>query len=264
MTDVQATAQRARAASRRRAESIGLDDSALLHGRGCYTTVRIAQGRPRFEAEHLRRLERGARALALGCFDPGAARRVLRECADELADGEGAVRLQISRDGRGRLRLVGIPRGLGDDPPVWTAIRAPQLHEAPPLPGGHKLTGRLVYALAAEAARSAGADEALLFDRAGRLVEASRSNVVIVDAQERLLTPPLSRGAVAGVALELLRARVPLLERDVAPAALRSARAIFAVNAVRGVRPIVRLDGQALRSAEHAYAATLAEALGRD
>ena len=104
----------------------------------------------------------------------------------------------------------------------------------------------------------------MLFDREGRLVEASRSNVVIVDAQERLLTPPLARGAVAGVALEVLRARVLLLERDVSSAALRSARAVFAVNAVRGVRPIVRLDGQPLRSAEHAFAAALAEALGRD
>ena len=238
-------------------------DSAQLEGRGCYTSVRIAAGRPRFEAQHLRRLERGAEALALGHFDPRAASRLLRDLARELSGGEGAVRLQISRDANG-LRLIGIPRGLGVDPPVWRAIRAPQIHEPPPLPGGHKLCGRLLFALATDAARAAGADEALLFDREGRLVEGARSNLVIVDAQERLLTPPLERGAVAGVALEVLRERVSLLERDITPAGLRAARALFALNAVRGVRPIVRLDAATLRSDQHAFASTLRDALERD
>jgi branched-subunit amino acid aminotransferase/4-amino-4-deoxychorismate lyase len=226
--------------------------------------VRIAAGRPRFEDLHLRRLERGAAALGLGVFDPELARRALRGHAARLPGGEGAVRLQLSRDGRGRLRLLAIPRGLGPDPPLWSAITAPHPHEPPPLPGGHKLCGRLFYALAADAARAAGADEALLFDRAGRLVEGARSNVLVADAEGRPVTPPLSRGAVAGVALELLRGRVALYERDVSAAALRDARAVFAVNAVRGVRPIVRFDGRPLRSAEHPLAAQLAAALERD
>jgi hypothetical protein len=110
-------------------------DSVLLEGRGCYTSVRIAAGRPRFEDLHLRRLERGAAALGLGVFDPELARRALREHAARLPGGEGAVRLQLSRDGRGCLRLLAIPRGLGPDPPLWSAITAPQPHEPPPLPG---------------------------------------------------------------------------------------------------------------------------------
>jgi branched-subunit amino acid aminotransferase/4-amino-4-deoxychorismate lyase len=115
-----------------------------------------------------------------------------------------------------------------------------------------------------DAARAADADEALLFDRQGRLVEGARSNIVIVDAQQRLLTPPLERGAVAGVALEVLRERIPLLERDITPTGLRAARAVFALNAVRGVRPIVRIDAATVHSDQHACAATLRAALERD
>ncbi|HVN38014.1 MAG TPA: aminotransferase class IV [Myxococcota bacterium] len=248
-----------------RAEApIAGDDSAFAEGRGCYTSVRIEKGRPRFEARHLRRLARGADALSLGRFDPERARRALRElAAASLPEGEGAVRLQLSRDRRG-LRLTGVARGLGEDPPRWSAITAPQRHEPPPVPGGHKLTSRLVLALAAESARAAGADEALLFDGEGRLVEASRSNVLWVDEEDRLLSPPLARGAVAGVALEVLRERVPIHFRDARMPALRTARALFAVNAVRGARPIVRLDGVPVGDASHPWAARLADALARD
>jgi len=244
--------------------TIPVDDSAFADGRGCYTSVRIAAGRPRFEARHLRRLARGAKALALGDFDPELARRALHALAAALPGREGAVRLQLSRDPRRGLRLVGIPRGLGADPPVWTAIRAPHVHEGPLVAGGHKLTNRLLHVLAADAAHAAGADEALLFDRDGYLVEASRSNVLLVDADERLVSPPLSRGAVAGVALEVVAERLPLMWRDVRPLQLVAARALFAVNAVRGVRPIARLDGEPVGDPSHPWAARLAEALARD
>jgi branched-subunit amino acid aminotransferase/4-amino-4-deoxychorismate lyase len=240
--------------------AIPADDSAFGEGRGCYTSVRIAAGRPRFEARHLRRLARGASALALGRFDPELARRALHALAASLPGGEGAVRLQLSRGADG-VRLVGVPRGLGADPPVWTAIRARNVYERPPVSGGLKLTSRLCQALAADAARAAGADEALLFDRDGYLVEASRSNVLLVDAQDRLVSPPLARGAVAGVALEVVAERLPLQWRDVRPSELLAARALFAVNAVRGVRPIARLDGEPVGDPSHPWSARLAEAL---
>jgi len=248
----------------RDAAPIAGDDSAFAEGRGCYTSVRIEKGRPRFEARHLRRLARGAAALSLGRFDPECARRALRELpAAALPGGEGAVRLQLSRDGRG-LRMVAVARGLGENPPRWSAITAPQRHAPPPVPGGHKLTSRLVLALAAESARAAGADEALLFDGEGRLVEASRSNVLWVDEDDRLLSPPLARGAVAGVALEVVRERVPIHFRDARLPTLRKARALFAVNSVRGARPIVRLDGAPVGEPSHPWAARLTDALARD
>ena len=65
------------------------------------------------------------------------------------------------------------------------------------------------------------------------------------------------------VALEVLRERVPIHFRDARPFALRRARALFAVNAVRGARPIVRLDGLPVE-ASHPWAARLADALARD
>lgn len=246
--------------------ALRVDDSAYAEGRGCYTSVRIQAGRPRFETRHLRRLERGARALGLGHFDHASARRALHELA-ELAfpAGEGIVRVQLSREGGGGARIVGIPRGLGPDRLTWRAITAPIAHEGPILVGGHKLTNRLLHALASDAAAEAGADEALLFDRAGRLVEAARSNVMVVDGDGRLCTPPLERGAVGGIAREILMERIPeLATRDLSARDLRGARAILCSNAVRGIRPLESLDGMAVPGADHPWVERLVAAFAID
>lgn len=244
------------------------DDGAFTEGRGCYTTVRIRAGRPRFAERHARRLQAGAAALGLGPVEPERVARALAElAAAALPDGEGIVRLQLSCDADGELHLVGVPRALGDDPPLWRAIVAPFRHPGElALPGGHKLTNRLALALAGDAARDAGAQEALLLDAAGRLVEGGRSNVLVVDAGGRVSTPPLGRGAVDGIARRLVLERVAeVAERDVPEPELRAAREIVAVNAVRGAVPVVVLDGVAVGDGRRGpWAQRLAAALDAD
>jgi len=248
------------------AGAVRADDTAFAEGRGCYTSVRIARGLARFEARHVQRLQRGARALRLPPLEAQRVRTALLELARAaLPGGEGVVRLQLSGDGSGGSHLIGVPRGLGVDPPEWSAITAPHTHPGPLLAGGHKLTNRLVQALASDTARDAGADEALLFDGAGRLVEAARSNVIVLDARERLVTPPLERGAVAGIAREILLERVTeLRRRDVSASDLRAARGVFAVNSVRGVRPITHLDGREIGAGPETTRERLAGALEVD
>lgn len=257
----------------RRRDEVGIpvDDSAYAEGRGCYTSVRIARGRPLHEERHVRRLERGARALCLGRLDARQVHHALHDlAAAAFPSGEGIVRVQLSQGENGAARVVGIPRTLGDDPGQWSAVTAPIPHqetqlEGTQLGGGHKLTNRLVQALAQDAARRAGAQEALLFDRDGFLVEGSRSNVLAVDDQGRLVTPPLARGAVAGVAREVLCERVPeLAERDLRREDLLAARAVICTNAVRGARLVTRLDGQPLAGADPLVARRLDAVIMQD
>jgi branched-subunit amino acid aminotransferase/4-amino-4-deoxychorismate lyase len=240
------------------------DDSAFSEGRGCYTSVRIQRGRARFAERHVRRLQRGARDLRLGSVEPAAVECALSELAEAaFPDGEGIVRLQVSRDAGAQLHLVGVPLSLGTDRPEWSAITSPLPHSGEVLPGGHKLTNRLVLGLAAEIAREAGADEALLFDAADRLVEGSRSNLLVVTREGTPATPPEDLGAVAGIALEVVVERIPEVRRQpIARADLRAAREIVALNAVRGARPITHLDGRPVAGARPGpWAARLGEAL---
>jgi branched-subunit amino acid aminotransferase/4-amino-4-deoxychorismate lyase len=243
------------------------DDSAFAEGRGCYTTARIANGRPRFAARHARRLAHGAAELGLGEIEPGVVHRALAELAKAaFEDGDGIVRLEASRDGDGNLHLVGVPRELGPARPAWSAVLAPFPHSGPGPRAGIKVTSRLRLALAAETAREAGVDEALLLDTSGWLVEGARSTIVVVSASGEARTPPLTRGPVAGVARGVVLERVPgLAERDVGRAELALAREIVALNAVRGAVPVVRLDEHPVGDGRPGpWAARLAEALADD
>ena len=162
-----------------------------------------------------------------------------------FGSGRGVVRLQASRDGAGGVHLVGVPRALGPEGAPWTARVAAFAHHGPAPWGGAKVSGHPLLALARDAARTAGADEALLLDAAGYLVEGSRSSLVLVTADGALVTPPLRRGGVSGVARGLLlQAERELHEADVSREGLATARELVAVNAVRFAVPVTTLDGR--------------------
>jgi len=246
--------------------AIRVDDLAYTEGRGCYTTACIRGGEARFEDRHLRRLARGAEALGLGAVDLRAVSACFRELAEAaLQNGEGIIRVQLSRDATGSSHVVGVPRALHPDRAPWSAITAPLQHEGPIVAGGHKLTNRVVIALANDARARAGVDEALLYDGAGYLVEGTRTNVVLVTARGELVTPPESRGLVAGIAREVACERIPELRaRDVQRADVEAAREVLAINCVRGARPIVTLDGRSIGADGGPGLATLQAALEGD
>jgi branched-subunit amino acid aminotransferase/4-amino-4-deoxychorismate lyase len=221
----------------------------------------------RFAERHAARLAWGARQLRLGPLDEALVRRALDELAEAaFGAGHGIVRLQASRDGEGRLHLVGVPRPLGPEPAEWSAIVVQPPHDGGGLAPGLKVSSRLTMALAGDAARGARADEALLVDPAGWLVEGTRSNIVVVPEGAGPATPPLDRGAVAGIARSLVLERVPeIAERDVSAAELIGAREIVAINTVRGARPITRLEDAPVGDGRPGpWAARLAAALARD
>lgn len=243
------------------------DDSAYSEGRGCYTTARIVAGRARWIDRHAARLSRSASQLGLGDLEEDRVRTAIRELASKaFGDGDGIVRMQASRDGDGIVHLVGVPRRLGDEPDQWSAILVDLPHTGGGLARGLKVSSRLTMALAGDAAREAGVEEALLLDGNGWLVEGSRSNILVVADADTLVTPPLSLGAVAGLARTLVLERVPsIVERAVSAEELRSAKEIIAVNALRGARPITKLDGKLIGDgAAGAWSKRLSEVLEAD
>ena len=227
--------------------AVPASDSAFCVGRGCYTTARIRNGRVRFGPHHAMRVARDARRLGLGEVDPKRVLRALEESGRACFGkrGEGIVRVQASQDAAGRLHLTALPRDPGRENPHWTACTCSLTHEGPMPWSGAKVSNLLLSALASDEARTAGVDEALLLDREGYLVEGSRSNLVVVTRSGETTTPDPSRGGVAGVGLEILRERGEEIQpRHVSGHDLEQASELIAVNAIRGPRPVVALDGR--------------------
>jgi branched-subunit amino acid aminotransferase/4-amino-4-deoxychorismate lyase len=216
------------------------------------------------------RLVRDAAALGLGDFTQAEVEALLVETGRERfgRGGEGVVRLEarpgsaLGSSARGGV-LLPDTRPLGPEPERWRAIVPPLVHPGPGPVLGVKRTGVAAFAAAREAARAAGVDETLLFDAAGRLVEGARTNVFVATADGRFCMPPLERGAVRGVALDVIVAAGVLLEaRDLGREDCAAAREIVATNSVRGAHAIVELDGRTVgNGAPGALHAALAEAL---
>ena len=222
----------------------GLDPSLLAVGL-CYTTIRVDAGSGSWTEEHVARLGRDARSHGLPAPDADRVRHAIESLARaEFGNGEGIVRLQLGTDADGVVHLVGIPRGLGADPEVWTLGTASEIHPGP----GERASAKLLGVPFIEAARKSLAaspyDEAALFDADGLLVEGTRSNLLVVLEDGTPCCPAPELGAVAGIGLQVARDRVP----EISPARITGsdldrAREIVAVNAVRGPRPIVEWNG---------------------
>lgn len=227
----------------------GSSERAGEGGEGCFTTVRILRGRPTRVERHAERLRRDAARLGLDL--PGRAeieRLIVERAREEPGLGrDGILRIEWSRAGEGPPRLLGTARALDERPSVWRAAIAETTHPGPGRRHNTKQIGVVAYDRARAEARSRALEEVLLFDDGGRLVEGSHTNLLVVTSEGELGTPALELGAVEGIGLAVVRESEPSLRSVVLDRAdLLSARELMAVNIVRGLAPIVELDGEAV------------------
>lgn len=232
-------------------------DRGLLLGDGLFETMLARAGAALRLDAHLARLRAGAAVLRI---DPlptdadiaAALDAVLR--ANGLADA--ALRLTVTRGPAGR----GLPPP-NDARPTVLAAAAPL--PAPPAPArviiarttrrnersalsGVKSLNRLDDVLARVEAAERGADDGLLLNGAGFLVESTVANLfVVIDGE--LATPPLSDGALPGTVRAVLIADHGAVERQLTEADLGIAEEAFLTNAL-GLRPVIACDGRRVGS----------------
>jgi para-aminobenzoate synthetase/4-amino-4-deoxychorismate lyase len=138
-------------------------------------------------------MERSARALGLA-FERARARRAL----DDAAAGTfSAHRVRLTLDEAGRFAATAQPL-TGENDRVWTYAVSPVRLPASDALARHKTTWRAVYdEEQARAARETGADEVIFLNERNEVIEGSRTNM-FARIGGRLVTPPLSAGALDG------------------------------------------------------------------
>ncbi len=230
-------------------------ERGYTYGDGLFETIPVIAGRPLEPERHVARLVASARALGLPIPDATILERAIESTLHDAGPDVGIVRVTWSRGGGGR----------GYAPPLSGEGATPRLvvaaYPAPPstpgaglhlssvrgvTPGelaGHKTLSAIHYVIAADRARAAGGDDALLIDARGRVLETTVANVFAVLAG-RVTTAPSTLPLFPGIGRTRAIAASSAAEMPFDLAALSRSDEAFTVSAVRGVVPIVSVDGR--------------------
>ncbi len=234
------------------------DDHGVIVGDGVFETllaVPDGTGTAAFAVRrHLERLRRSARALRLECpYSDDELRAAIAECLD-AAPAAGIVRVTVTSGGgplgSGRSGARGSAVVIaGDRPPRFPPGAAVSVVPFPRNErgalAGVKTTSYAENVLALELARERGASEAIFADTRGRVSEGTGSNIFWSDG-ERLHTPPLDTGCLAGITRALLLERLDAAETCLAVEELAGVPEAFLASSVRAVQSIARIDGTGL------------------
>ncbi|MBS3948790.1 MAG: aminotransferase class IV [Dethiobacter sp.] len=239
-----------------------VQDRSYLLGDGLFETILVHSGRPVFLREHLERLTSSAHFFGYSWPGKEYLAGIIHLVIKSNSLPEGALRLTVSpAKSEGLLAAAestlnitvtcrrGGPYGDVLYKKGFRAViaRTTRRNEHSPL-SRHKTTNFLDSIVARREAYAAGADEALLLNTAGKLAEASASNVFTVHKGE-VLTPSVTDGALPGV----VRAKVselcallgiPWREASLSQAALQQAEEAFLTNSLLGLMPLVSIDGR--------------------
>jgi branched-chain amino acid aminotransferase len=243
--------------------SVSVFDRGFLYGDSVFEVLRSYGGVLFGFEEHLARLARSAELALIPFSDVALLRREILAVVAATGNPDTYIRVVVTR---------GSGEALGLDPALARApLRMVLATDVPPMPAamyergiavityrtqrvsegtaavGAKLGNYLLSILATEAAKRVGADEALILDARGQVVEGTTSNVFLVQAGA-LITPPDEAGLLAGITrakvLELARGLgIPVTFRTFAPAELVSADEVFITSSIRELVPVVAADG---------------------
>lgn len=233
--------------------ALNVADLAILRGFGIFDYFRYANGKPRFIEDHLDRFFRSADLLDLKI---PASREDLREAVHQLI-----VRNKVP-DGGIRFVLTGgyAPDGYTPTNPNLVGLAYPfqgpapeqyatgvkvLLHhyerQFPQVKSIDYLEGIRIQPML----RAKGVDYALYVDRDGNVRESDRSNYLIV--KDGVLITPVDNILHGITRLHLLKLAaqlgIPVEERTVSVAELKTADEAIICSSVKGAMPITEIDG---------------------
>ena len=249
------------------------DDHGVLVGDGVFETLLVLRrdkGLAAFAARrHLERLRRSARILRFECpYSDDELRAAIAQCLD-VAPGAGVVRITATSGGgplgsgrsESRGSTIVIAGNRPPDYPPGTAVAImPFPRNERGAMAGVKTTSYAENVLALDMARERGASEAIFADTRGRVSEGTGSNIFWSDG-ERLHTPPLDTGCLAGVTRALLLEQLDIAETHLPVKDLPEVSEAFLASSTRIVQSIARIDGTELPVVDGPLTAAAAKAM---
>jgi aminodeoxychorismate lyase len=239
---------------------VSVFDRGFLYGDGLFETMRVFNGKPFRWAEHMERLRKGAEFLKIELpFSSEALRGFAHQLIAENKMSDSLLRVTLSRGVGVRgyspkgaenptvvMSLHAAP-GAGSSAPRWKLITSSQRLPANDPLAQFKTCNKLPQILARAEADAVGADEALLLNTDGFVVEGASSNLFWIE-RDTICTPALASGVLPGVTravvLEICVAfGLKVREADIRPDDLKKTAGIFVSLSSFGVVEAAALDG---------------------
>ena len=230
------------------------DDHGVIVGDGVFETLMVLrrdEGAAAFAVQrHLDRLRRSARILRFECpYSDEELRAAITQCLDAAPEA-GIVRITATsgggplgsgRSGAAPSTIVIAGNRPPDYPPGTAVAVVPFVRNERGGMAGVKTTSYAENVLALDMARERGASEAIFADTRGRVSEGTGSNIFWSDG-DRLHTPPLDTGCLAGVTRALLLEHLDISETHLPVEDLPGVPEAFLASSTRTVQSIARID----------------------
>jgi branched-chain amino acid aminotransferase len=242
--------------------AIGLKDDGLYRGDGAFEVIRLYGGKPFALPDHLDRLGRSGAAIELE-FDRGALEAEIDALLAAAGPVEGQLRLIVTRGGRRIAATEPIPahpETLG----LASVTYCPSV-----ILNGVKSLSYAANMQATRLAKAQGADEAVLVQPDGTVLEPPTSSIFWVSPQGGLRTPALDNGVLESITRDRLIKALDVAEGAWPVADLRAAKEAFLASTTREIQAVAAIDGADLpeapgprtREAQQAFQETLGREL---
>ncbi|TCV98253.1 aminodeoxychorismate lyase [Biostraticola tofi] len=238
-----------------------LGDRLIQCGDGFFTTARLRHGRISLLPYHLERLSLAAQRLMFAPLDMALLAEEIQLAAESAVDG--IIKVIISRGGGGRgysMAGVSVPVRIICHSPapahyptlmqrgVEMALSPVRLSRNPLFAGLKHLNRLEQVMIRAHLDRDGNADEALVLDTAGQVVECCAANL-FWRTEDRVFTPRLNQAGVEGVMRRhiidtLQRSTYTFSEIAAGPEALYAADEVIICNALMPVLPVKRIEAR--------------------
>jgi len=225
---------------------------AALYGRGVFTTVAIHGKKPFLWEKHWRRLEENAARVGIDLS--GFGKKSVESAILKL------IALDNIKTGRARISFFDEKPGKiwSFDSPHKTSLLITtadfqiveesfqltvspfQLNSKSPL-ANVKSCNYMENLLALEEAKKRGFDEAIRLNERGEIASASMSNVFWMK-DERIFTPPIESGCLAGTTRALLLENFAVEEKSVSLEELFEAEEVFLTSSGIGIKSVAKID----------------------
>lgn len=231
---------------------VPLRDDGLYRGDGAFEVIKLYSGAPFALPEHIDRLSRSASSLELE-FDVAALGREIDALLAEFGDGEGQLRLIVTRGGNRYAMTEPVPDYSG------TAKVASVTYSPTVILNGVKSLSYAANMQATRIARSQGADEAIFVAPDGMILEAPTSTLFWVSGSE-LRTTSVEAGVLDSITRRRIVAELDVVEGSWPLDDLKGASEAFLASTAREIQAVSAVDGQDLPSAPGPHTERAAEA----